>query len=336
MPRRTNRTGHAHPLLSGPLLPLLTFLHLAMGLAAHATDAERSNDPVPPPDIAAHPPGPPDDDIGRRFGLCTRRPQQTLLRWSHGTPPAEPAKRDQPLASDRPDFTESSTTVGCGLVQIESGYTFTLDESAGVRTTNHSFPEALVRIGLFADWLEARIAYNYGANDVSLVGVPDEPDAPDGSEDLYLGIKVALTPQEDVLPEMALVPQMTVPSGRRALSAGEVMPGANWLYGWDVLDWLDAGGSTQINRARDDEGQFFAEFAQSLTTGFHVSERLGAYVEWFMFAPIGHTIERTEQYFDGGLTFDVTDDLQLDVRAGAGLNDAADDFFTGVGSAIRF
>jgi hypothetical protein len=319
------------------VLRLVTFLHLTGAVVTDAAEAGRPDEPAPPPNTGAHRSGPPEDDVGRRFGLCTRRAGQTLFRWSNDTSaPAEPPKRDQPLASDRPDFTESSTTVGCGLVQIESGYTFTLDESAGRRTVNHSFPEALARIGLFADWFEARIAYNYGINDVSLVGVPDELDAPDGSDDLYLGIKLALTPQEHALPEMALVPQMTVPSGSRGVTAGEVMPGVNWLYGWDVLEWLDAGGSTQINRARDDDGNFFGEFAQSLTTGFHLSERWGAYAEWYMLAPIGHTRERTQQYFDGGLTFDVTDNLQLDVRAGAGLNDAADDFFTGAGSAIRF
>lgn len=280
---------------------------------------------------------PPEVEVGRRLGLCPRRSHPTLFQWSDGTSAAAaPPKWDEPLASDRPDFTETSTTVGCGLVQIESGYTFTLDESAGRRTVNHSFPEMLVRIGLFGDWFEARLAYNYGINDVSVVGVPNEPDAPDGSEDLDLGIKVALTPQENALPEMAFLPQMTVPSGSRGLTAGEVMPGANWLYGWDIVDWLDAGGSTQINRARDDDGNFFGEFAQSLTTGFKLTEHLRAYAEWFMFAPIGHTIERTEQYFDGGFTFSVTRNLQLDVRAGAGLNDAADDFFTGAGSAIRF
>jgi hypothetical protein len=37
----------------------------------------------------------------------------------------------------------------------------------------------------------------------------------------------------------------------------------------------------------------------------------------------------------GGFTFLVNDDLQLDVSAGAGLNDAAPDFFVAAGVAWR-
>ena len=37
----------------------------------------------------------------------------------------------------------------------------------------------------------------------------------------------------------------------------------------------------------------------------------------------------------GPVTFSVTNDLQLDLRAGVGLNEAADDYFVGSGFAIR-
>src|SRR5262245_8730113 len=152
IPRRRPRS-----LPSGRLRRLVALLHLAGVIAAHAGEAGPPGEPAPPPETGAHRPAPREVDVGRRFGLCTRREGQTLFRWSDATnAPTEPPKWEQPLSSDRPDFTESSTTVGCGLVQIESGYTFTLDESGGIRTVNHSFPEALARIGLFADWFEAR------------------------------------------------------------------------------------------------------------------------------------------------------------------------------------
>ena len=52
-------------------------------------------------------------------------------------------------------------------------------------------------------------------------------------------------------------------------------------------------------------------------------------------SPTGAASNAPEHYLDGGLTFLLTDDLQLDWRAGFGLNDASDDFFTGVGFVFR-
>jgi hypothetical protein len=39
---------------------------------------------------------------------------------------------------------------------------------------------------------------------------------------------------------------------------------------------------------------------------------------------------------DGGFTWLVSDNLQLDISAGAGLNHAAPDFFISAGAAWRF
>jgi len=45
---------------------------------------------------------------------------------------------------------------------------------------------------------------------------------------------------------------------------------------------------------------------------------------------------KPQHYFDGGLTYLISSDVQWDLRAGLGLNDAADDFFVGTGLSIRF
>jgi hypothetical protein len=41
-------------------------------------------------------------------------------------------------------------------------------------------------------------------------------------------------------------------------------------------------------------------------------------------------------YFDCGLTFQVNNDWQFDVRYGVGLNEAANDYFAGTGMVYRF
>src|SRR5262245_41243866 len=262
----------------------------------------------------------------------------------------EEAESDEPkpIETDRPDFTEASSTVGKGRIQLEAGYTFTRDRDAGSRLSSHSFPEALFRIGLFADWFELRIGQNFGDTRMTSSG-PGNPalglppvagtEFLNGAEDLYLGVKLALTEQKKYLPETALILQTTVPTGADELSADELLPGINFLFGWDVIeDCLSAGGSLQANRALDDLEHFYVEVAQSFTLGYRLSKKLGAYTEWFAFFPAGSIDPETgpEHYFDGGFTYLVNDNFQLDIRAGVGLNDHADDFFAGAGFAVRF
>lgn len=259
----------------------------------------------------------------------------TLLQWNSSSEPSGgPPSRDERLASDRPDFTESSTTVGRGVAQVELGYTYISNVDGGVHTNSHSFPEMLWRIGMFADWFELRVAYNAGTGLV--IAEPLGTFSASGSEDLYFGAKIGLTLQQGFLPEMALVPQMTIPTGSSSLSAGEVLPGLNWLYGWDITDRLSCGGSTQMNKAVDDSGALYYEVAQSLTVGVGVTDRVGFYAEWFFLTHTAAIQAHTEHYLDGGFTFSVNNDLQLDIRAGIGLSEASDNYFAGTGLVRRF
>lgn len=266
---------------------------------------------------------------------CSIFAQPTLFRWS-GQPDGEggPPGMDEPLASDRPDFTEASTTVGRGVMQIEMGYTYSYDTNQGDRSHGHSYPETLFRWGVLADWLELRLAYNHGATRTSFAGGPFE--GLGGAEDLYLGAKIGLTSQNGLLPEMAIMPQATVPSGSDEFTTDEMLPGVNWLYGWDITERINMGGSTQANKSIDVDGTNYVEVAQSWTIGYGWTERLSSYTEWFCLLPSGATTAKPEYYFDGGFTFRVTNNLQLDVRAGVGLNEQSADYFVGNGAVVRF
>jgi hypothetical protein len=260
--------------------------------------------------------------------------RKTLMQWSYGTSFEGGPDVYEPLVTDRPDFTESSVTVGYGVTQLESGYTFTYDSEGNDSTRSHSFPETLLRIGMFAEWFEWRVDWNYGAESVEVGGVEDSID---GAEDLGLGMKLALTPQECLLPETAIILQMTVPTGSPEFTNDEVLPGFNYLYAWDLTEEWSTGGSTAVNGATDDETtDVFTEFSQSWTVGHPWSERVGSYAEWFVIVPISADTNRTENYFNGGFTVLLNNDLQWDIRAGVGLNDAADDLFAGSGLSFRY
>jgi hypothetical protein len=262
--------------------------------------------------------------------------QRTLFNWSGSDAVGGPASMDEPLIGDRPDFTESSKTVGLGVKQVEMGYTYTFDaESQYEQTKSHSYPEMLWRVGIYADWLELRIAYNFG--DVFEEVVERAPESTSGGEDLYLGFKIALTPQDGILPETALVLQTTVASGDDVFSAGSALPGFNYIYSWALDNDWSLAGQTQWNRAMDAETtRPYSEFSQSLAIGKSFSEKLGGYYEWFCLIPDGADSAPVEHYMDGGFTYLLHNNLQLDVRAGFGLNEESDDYFAGTGLIFRY
>lgn len=307
----------------------------------------------------------------RYGGLRCNKPRgcfqkATLFEWSVGCDPgksdegaegsaSEPGEEDR-LTSDRPDFTEASSTVGRGRVQLESGYTYTSDRSGGARARTHSYPEVLLRIGLFADWFELRVGQNVisqstqGGRPGGPLAVPGVPAQPVGgaggvgritdigASDLYLGAKLALTQQKGVLPETAIILQGTVPTGAAAFTADRVLYGFNYLFSWELNDSMSLAGSFAANKNIDDNGFEYALLAQSLSIGYTLTDNLTAYTEWFAFYPTFATATGggAQHYLDGGFQYFVTKNFALDIRAGVGLSRSADDFFTGVGFVVRY
>lgn len=282
--------------------------------------------------------------IGLLGGCAARQPEgerRTLLTWAAGKEPEkkpddeDAPKKEDPIATDRPDFTEASSTVGKGRIQLEAGYTFYGDRADGVRTGLHSLPEALLRIGMIADWFEFRIAQNFG-NMHTMSPVTEFRAG--GAQDLYLGVKLFIAEQKGVLPETSLVIQTQVPTGHHDFTSNHMLPGLNLLYGWDVTEKLTVGGSSQGNHAIDDDNHGYVQLAQSLTMGYSYTEKLASYTEWFAFFPAGATSPgvTAQHYLDGGFTYKVTPNFQLDIRAGIGLSRSADDFFAGTGFGIRY
>ncbi len=280
-----------------------------------------------------------DDEKKIHYGPDACKPRKTLMQWSYGTTfSGGPPDMDEPLESDRPDFTESPVTVGKGVVQLETGYEFFLDHSGSDARRTNDFPDTLWRIGMFAEWFEWRIEYNYAIIDDTISNGPAPPMRlhASGSEDLSLGFKLCLTPQEGILPAMGIIPSIFVPTGAPDITENGVMPGIIWAYAWEVNKKIEVEMSTDVFRRRDENQNIFTEFDQSIAVQFKWAKHFETYIEWYVIAPTGRTIERTQHNSDGGFIFPITNNLQLDVETGVGLNAAAPDFFAGAGATARF
>jgi len=247
---------------------------------------------------------------------------------------------DEPMVTDRPDFTESTLTVPRGRAQVELGYTYIYDEEDGVRAGEHVFPESLLRVGLAKEW-ELRVAWLGGSLTESMFRETndagrrvDVKDHDDGATDMSIGFKYHIREQDGWIPDMGVIGEVSIPTGTRSKTSGDVDPGAKFLWSYALTERLALSGNVNIAVPTSERGRFF-QSAASVSLGYSWTDWMGSYVEYFGIYPndrgsdCAHTI-------NGGFTFPITDNLQFDVRMGVGLNEEADDLFAGSGLSIRF
>ena len=247
---------------------------------------------------------------------------------------------DGPLVTDRPDFTESTDAVPTGRVQLEAGYTFTYDREGKDRLRDHTAPELLLRIGVAKDF-ELRIGWDgYSWTDSQFEGETrsgrrvTREDWSQGAHDMSLGFKYKFHGQDGWKPHFGVIGAISVPSGSHGISSGDVDPEVVLLWAYDVNDSLAVAGNVGF-AVPTDAGDRFFQASASFSVAFPLTDKLGAYIEYFGLYPntedtdAAHTI-------NGGLTFLVHNDLQLDWRIGVGLNEEANDFFTGIGISRRW
>ena len=261
---------------------------------------------------------------------------KALFEWMWGSNAGEKGKdqsgEEDRLDPDRPHFPEASTAVGKGRAVLESGYTFTKKDGTFL---SHSYPEALLRVGMFADWFEFRIGQNF-LNQRQAVQVTTTNTG--GPQDLYLGMKLAMTEQRGILPQVAIIPQMTVPTGSKEMTAGRILPGINVDLGWEVVkDFFGIELLIANNLTQDDAHNAGHELATGLTGVFQLTKKLELFAEWDAFYPTGAIRSSGPQHYAvGGLVYFITSNLAVDARAGVGLNSRSNSFLAGVGFAARF
>ncbi|MBN1588748.1 MAG: transporter [Pirellulales bacterium] len=156
----------------------------------------------------------------------------------------------------------------------------------------------------------------------------------DGSTDMRIGCKLQITHQDGYRPKSALIAALAMPVGATAWTSNQVDTILNYNYGWDIADRVSLGGSTGTWWTKS-EGDQYTVMHQSAVVGLGITEQLGCYLEWFGLFFDGSVDARPNHYLNTGLTYLITNDFQVDWRIGSGLTESADDFFTGVGFAIR-
>lgn len=227
------------------------------------------------------------------------------------------------LITDRPHFTESPQTVPKGVTQVEAGVTF---ERVG-REKSTTIGETLVRVAA-GESTEIRIGIP------SYLNIRGDGAKADGLDDAFLGAKFALV-KRDKFP-ISLLVGTTLPTGSRRVATRQTNYEAVVATETELASKIGLALNAGFGRPNEGNGRFSQLFG-SASFGFDLSERIGAYAEVYAFNKDDRD-GKSKQYVNGGFTYAVNPNLQLDARVGLGLgNDAGGpDYFTGVGVAQRF
>ncbi len=244
-----------------------------------------------------------------------------------------------PLVTDRPDQTESTAVVSPGFAQLELGWTVS-EASDGVEEVRaHTLPEALVRIGVLP-----RVELRVGLPSWSSVEaeVEDSELRMEGLGDASLGLKLGLVEGGGRAPSLALLGGTTIPTGEEGVGSERADPSFRLAASGDLGERLSLGVNVGVQWATEsvagpadgpavDTG---ADFLYTAALGIAMTDRVGLFLESFGFA--GLEASRAARHsLDGGFTVLIAPNLQLDVRAGAGVDDDAEDWFLGAGFALR-
>ena len=241
------------------------------------------------------------------------------------------------MSTDRPDKTESAHTVDAGHFQVEMDLvTYTRDRHTTDHTDVDSFAVApmTLKLGL-TNRMDAQIVletWNWVRSEDRDTG---DVTHQRGFGDVTLRLKTNLWGTDGGAWALALMPFLKLPTnqddlGNDAVEGGLIVPWAVDLP-WD---W-GLGGIVQLDAIEDEDGRgYHPEFIETLALGHDIVGALAGYVEFFSLSSTEDDAH-WQATVDFGLTYAVTEDIQMDGGVNVGVTRATEDVNPFLGLSFR-
>lgn len=245
-----------------------------------------------------------------------------------------PGSELRDMSTDRPDKTESPHTVDAGGIQIETDLVaYTRDREDGVTTETLDILPFNLKLGLTHD---SDLQIIYGSFTRVRTDGPLAADTEDGAGDLIVRYKRNLWGNDGGRTAFAIMPFIKIPTSTLGganddIEGGIILPLAIGLGGG-----IGLGLMTEVDLLRRETGSGYEPaFINSATLSFELTNKLGVYTEIYTERSVDDGAE-TVVTLDAGLTYAVTENLQLDTGVAIGVTDAADDINVFAGLSRRF
>ena len=213
----------------------------------------------------------------------------------------------QELVTDRPDQTESSSTIPKKSLQIESGFVIGFTEFDDLSLKEILAPTTLFRYGI-TKGVEIRVVNQF----ISIKNKETKEDLT-GIGDLEIGAKIQIFKKEDVNTEIAFLSHVILPTGSSEVSFDNYGTINKLSISHVLTENIGLGYNVGYNYYGIDDGFF----TYSVVFGFGITEKAGFYLETYGKAGI---LDQFLSNFDGGITYLLKPNFQLDFSFGTGIN----------------
>lgn len=226
------------------------------------------------------------------------------------------------MVTDRPDATEAPSTVPQGYIQVETGAFFTSFEDQGVKEEVIGYNTTLLRVGLL-DNFELRLGWNFEEGRTTVGGMKLD-NVTSGLSPLLAGMKVNITEEKGLLPEIGLIGHIFLPFTAGSDYKPETT-GADFRF--SLGHTLSERSSIAYNVGAQ-WGSDSPEIAYIYTIayGYSVTDKFGFYAELYGDFPED---SRANHYWDAGVTYLVSNNIQLDATVGSGITEGQDLLLSG-------
>jgi hypothetical protein len=213
----------------------------------------------------------------------------------------------QAIVTDRPDQTESSSTIPKKSLQLETGFLFGSSNNDAIKEQQILAPSILSRYGLIKG-IELRLVTQFES-----AKNKQTQEINSGFSDLEVGTKVQLFKKETSVTEIAFLSHLVLPTGPKQLTNDKIGTINKLSISHQLTESVGMGYNVGYNYFGFGNGDFTYSFA----LGIGLTDTLGIYFE-----PFGEVldIETHEASFDAGLTYLLKDNIQFDLSYGTGLN----------------
>jgi hypothetical protein len=231
----------------------------------------------------------------------------------------EKQNQPEPIATDRPDQTETPDIVPKGMFQMENGFSY---EKIDEQESSIVSPTILFKYGI-NDNLELRLITEYVTNELG-----DEKIS--GINPVLIGFKAKLIDEKGIIPKTSFIGHLLIPDLASAdFKADYYATEFRFTMQHTLTDKINLG----YNLGAEWDGfSPDATFVYTLTSGFSLTEKFGAFVEVYGFAPQN---DKADHRFDAGLTYLLSNDAMIDLSGGFGITENAPDYFASVGFSFR-
>lgn len=224
------------------------------------------------------------------------------------------------IQTDRPDQTESPFVTPHNYIQIETGI---MSEEVNSDEHNVLLPTTLLKYGL-----NERFEFRLIAD---VLSKRTTSESSFGLSPLTIGFKANLFHERGFIPEIAFIGHVsTTKVGSTHLHNAYPAPSFRFTMQHAITNKLNIG----YNLGAEWDGETAnPTYIYTLTSGVSIYKGLSGFLELYGFIPMNAI---SDHRIDGGITYLIGNDFQLDISGGIGTSSLAPRYFISGGISYRF